>query len=196
MFKLVVVGTILGFAAAYHPVNQEIIDQIRNTATWKAMDLERNPLAGKSYEAIQGLLGTSMQMDENMAYAAPLLLESVPTNFDARTAFPGCVHDIRDQQQCGSCWAFAGSEVLSDRFCIASKGAVNTVLSPEDLVACDSTNQGCNGGILGLEWKYLENQGIVSDACFPYTSGAGKVPSCASSCVDGETYRNAREAQL
>jgi len=101
----------------------------------------------------------------------------------------GCVHEIRDQQQCGSCWAFAGSEVLSDRFCIASKGSIDVVLSPEDLVSCDRTNFGCNGGNLATEWKYMENKGIVTDSCFPYTAGAGKEATCASSCVDGSKYQ-------
>jgi len=114
---------------------------------------------------------------------------SIPTAFDSRTQWPNCVHAIRDQQQCGSCWAFAASEALSDRFCIASNGSVNVVLSPEDMVECNSTNQGCNGGILGLAWKYLENQGITTDSCNPYTSGAGTVGKCPSTCVDGSAFK-------
>lgn len=34
----------------------------------------------------------------------------------------------------------------------------------------------------------MTNQGIVTDSCFPYSSGAGAVPQCASSCVDGSAY--------
>jgi len=88
------------------------------------------------------------------------------------------VHPIRDQQQCGSCWAFGATEALSDRFAIASNGKVDVILSPEDLVACDSTNMGCNGGNLAFAWRYLTNTGAVTDKCFPYTSGDGSTPHC------------------
>lgn len=35
---------------------------------------------------------------------------SYPDSFDARSQWPNCVHAIRDQAQCGSCWAFSASE--------------------------------------------------------------------------------------
>jgi len=60
MYKLVIVGTILGVSAAYHPINQEIIDAIRARATWKAADIESNPLSKKSYEEIKQMLGLNL----------------------------------------------------------------------------------------------------------------------------------------
>jgi len=62
-----------------------------------------------------------------------------PDSFDSRTKWANCIHPIRNQEQCGSCWAFSASEVLSDRLCIASQGKINYVLSPEYMVECDST---------------------------------------------------------
>jgi len=37
---------------------------------------------------------------------------------------------------------------------------------------------GCNGGWLWNAWKYMENQGVVSDECYPYSSGAGATGTC------------------
>jgi cathepsin B len=108
------------------------------------------------------------------------------TSFDARTKWGGCVHSIRDQASCGSCWAFGSSEALSDRFCI--NGGVNTVLSPQDLVSCDSSDLACNGGYLDRAWNYLASTGIVTDACFPYASGGGAVPRCPSSCTGSGSW--------
>ncbi len=118
-----------------------------------------------------------------------LRLVTVPESFDSRTQWPSCIHAVRNQQQCGSCWAFAGSEVLSDRFCIASNGDVNVVLSPQYMVSCDTLNFGCQGGYLDKEWYTLEDQGTVSDACWPYQSGSGYVPRCRTTCTDGSAMK-------
>jgi cathepsin B len=102
----------------------------------------------------------------------------LPETFDSREQWPHCIHPIRDQQQCGSCWAFAASEVLSDRFCIATNGATNVVLSPQDLVSCDPNDYGCDGGYLDKSWDYIQESGIVTEECLPYTSGDGDSGYC------------------
>lgn len=128
------------------------------------------------------LLGTIIKPSEDVPVLNVTKVIAVPESFDGRTQWPGCIHEIRNQGQCGSCWAFAGSEVLSDRFCIASGGKVNVVLSPQDPVSCDTSNYGCNGGYLLNQWQYMVKTGIVTDACFPYVSGTGSVPACPSTC--------------
>lgn len=65
-----------------------------------------------------------------VSYASLLAFGDVPTAFDSRKQWPKCIHPIRNQEHCGSCWAFSGSEVLSDRLCIASNGTIDVVLSP------------------------------------------------------------------
>jgi cathepsin B len=108
---------------------------------------------------------------------------AIPDSFDARKQWPSFIHPIRDQAQCGSCWAFSGAEVLGDRFTIATNGKTNVVLSPEDMVSCDTGDMGCGGGMLDSEWKYLQETGIVSDSCFPYTAGQGQAAACQTKCV-------------
>lgn len=121
---------------------------------------------------------------------------SIPDNFDGRQAFGKCVHPVRDQMRCGSCWAFSASEVLSDRFCISSKGAVDVVLSPQTLVSCDSTNMGCNGGMLDAAWRFMVNNGISSETCEPYTSGSGVSGTCPLKCADGSTVKYYKAANF
>lgn len=94
-------------------------------------------------------------------------LSGLPEEFDATKQWPNCVHAIRNQGKCGSCWAFAATEVLSDRFCIASEGKVDVVLSPEDMLSCDYIDHGCNGGNPVLSWIYLRIVGVVSEKCRP-----------------------------
>jgi len=156
---------------------------------------------GMSFNDARVLLGTAAPDElqihatlDNSAYAA-VRDEDIPADFDSRTQWPGLIHPIRNQQHCGSCWAFSASEVLSDRFAIATKRA-SPVLSPEDMVSCDTTDMGCRGGQLPAAWNYLKDTGIVTDSCFPYTAGNGTAPACSSTCVDSESFTRSKASSV
>jgi len=114
-------------------------------------------------------------------------MSAVPSSFDSRSQWPGYIGSIRDQASCGSCWAFAAAETLSDRLAIATNGSTNIVLSPQVLVSCDTKDMGCNGGWPQFAADFLVSDGIPADSCVPYTSGGGGVEPCPSSCVDGSS---------
>jgi cathepsin B len=151
------------------------------------MEVDENPLAYVPEAELRGRLGTIIQGPLG-TYPHPELNAAIPATFDARTVWGIDIHPILNQAQCGSCWAFGATESLSDRFAIATKGKTNVVLSPQDLVACDTSNYGCQGGYLNLAWDFLVNQGAVTMACEPYTSGGGSVAPCLSSCVNGAPF--------
>jgi cathepsin B len=163
---------------AVHPVNQDIVKNIKaKAATWTVVEPEDNIFKNWSEDEIKGMMGTKVPD----AYTVEQVTGDQGT-FDARTKWPKCVHAIRNQQQCGSCWAFGATEALSDRFCIAG---TDVILSPEDLVECDSTDMGCQGGYLNKAWEYLEGTGAVTDTCSPYVSGSGNTPHCLhGACTD------------
>ena len=166
-----------------------------HNATWVAGKNER--FSGLSYADVRGLLGTDL-----VGFGAdmPVLGEEafqgvsdadIPDTFDARTQWPGLIAPIRDQMRCGSCWAFSAAEVLTDRASISAKKAT-PVLSPEDLVSCDTGDMGCQGGQLPAAWRYLTSTGIVSDKCFPYAAGAGSAHTCPKKCADGESWTSSK----
>jgi hypothetical protein len=139
--------------------------------------------------------------DSDVASGARRLL-AVPVSFDARTACtrgfsccflsfcgltstnhrtgPTCINGVRDQASCGSCWAFATAGPVSDRLCI--KTGVSVVLSPQQMVSCETDQFGCDGGYLDRAWNFAKNTGIVEDACYPYTSGNGVTGTCSTTC--------------
>ena len=175
-----------------HPNDSNIIDTINNAKlTWKAG--KNNVWDSYKPEDLAGLMGTKLDTEDTKVPKASTLMAkstvSIPDSFDSREAFSGFIHPIRNQMRCGSCWAFAAAESLSDRFTIASKGKIDVVLSPEDLVSCDVTDNGCMGGMIPNAWNYLADTGIVSDKCFPYTAGGGAAPVCETKCVDGEAFK-------
>lgn len=67
--------------------------------------------------------------------------EAIPDNFDARQNWPDCptLKEVRDQSNCGSCWAFGAVESMSDRLCIASLGKDMPHVSADDLLSCCDT---------------------------------------------------------
>merc|ERR1719421_672171 len=93
----------------------------------------------------------------------------------------GAVTPVKNQGQCGSCWAFSTTGSVEGAFQIA--GNPLTSFSEEDLVQCagSSGNQGCNGGLMDNAFKWIESNGIATEASYPYTSGTGTTGSCKSS---------------
>jgi cathepsin B len=184
--KYVILALLLAFALAEsHPVNHEMIASIKESATtWTPMKLEDNPFSFMSIEQIKSMMGTKLEVVEET------LVDSgadVPDNFDAREEWGEFIHPIRDQGQCGSCWAFGATEALSDRFAIS--GGLDVVLSAQQLVSCDTDNMGCNGGYLERAWTFMATTGVVSDTCYPYTSGVTKKNGeCKSTCENGAEW--------
>ena len=154
--------------------------------TWTATS--NNLFSQYNEEQLKGLMGTLIEPLAASGLDFEDYFGEVPTSFDARTQWPTFIHPIRGQGQCGSCWAFGASEAFSDRVAIATNGAVNLVLSPEQLVSCDTTNNGCKGGYLKRAWNFIVENGLVSDACFPYSAGTGNVTVCQETCSDGSEW--------
>ncbi|CAL5974826.1 Cathepsin_B [Hexamita inflata] len=63
--------------------------------------------------------------------------------FDSRLAWPNCTQKIRNQELCGSCWAFSAVNSFSDRLCVKSNTYIS--LSEQFMLSCDQNNEGCEG---------------------------------------------------
>jgi len=98
----------------------------------------------------------------------------LPNALDWRTK--GAVTAVKDQQQCGSCWAFSATEGIESAYFLA-KGQLY-VLSPQQIVSCDTSDGGCNGGDLPTAFQYVQQAGIETDSAYPYTSGNGDNGNC------------------
>merc|ERR1719329_2026193 len=89
--------------------------------------------------------------------------DSFPETFDAALQWTDCadlINDIRDQSNCGCCWAFAAAEAASDRLCIATKAAFAVPLSAQDVCFCASDN-GCGGGDIVSPWEFIKKGAVT-----------------------------------
>jgi|LauGreDrversion4_2_1035121.scaffolds.fasta_scaffold290379_1 KDEL-tailed cysteine endopeptidase len=93
---------------------------------------------------------------------------SIPSSIDWRTE--GAVNPVKDQGQCGSCWAFSAVGVLESRYKI-NKGTLFS-LSEQQLVDCATgspySSEGCNGGEMTDGFDYAAAKGMMTESDYPY----------------------------
>lgn len=114
-------------------------------------------------------------------------IPNLPDVFDGRNIWKDFLSPVRDQGQCGNCWAVASTAVLSDRFAIQSLNQINVEFSPYAATVCagviDSepeydpdiisqrniaahTEAACNGNTIYNSMTFLYIYGGMEHSCF------------------------------
>ena len=217
--KLLIIFIILisAFNSEKNPIHifyKEIAEKVNSlNTTWKATTYNRN---------FNRLLLTFRDDNNNNAVSLPEKKfekknYNLPESYDPREKYPKCesLNEVRDQANCGSCWAFGATEAMSDRICIHSDQKLQTRVSAQNLLTCcSSCGLGCHGGYPSSAWKYWQTTGISTGGlygdiktCQPYFLppcdhyGEGshgdcppqvETPQCKTDCSDGnkKEYEN------
>ncbi|KFD53443.1 hypothetical protein M513_05707 [Trichuris suis] len=189
-------------------INKEMAENSDNQMTWQFG--KNSYFEGMSKEEIK-LRANGLKMKRNVDHESRVKQASnstlygkkiLPIDFDARDRWPECKYIglVKDQSNCGSCWAVSSASVMSDRICIAYGGKKVPFISDEDIISCcESCGYGCEGGFPALAFKYWESEGVPTGGvygsktgCKPYSIPpcetcryTANTPECTKQCVSG-----------
>ncbi|MGA2193073.1 MAG: C1 family peptidase, partial [Nitrospirota bacterium] len=100
------------------------------------------------------------------------------------------VTPIRDQGDCGGCWAFGSVAGLESKTLITMNTPITAAytdleLSEEVVLTCDSADgSGCNGGVPVTD--FFVNTGVPIESCYPYSYDTyyyGTTGNCSDACT-------------
>jgi len=113
----------------------------------------------------------------NRNHGGPKLVQKVglqiPNKYDWRNL--GVVTPVKDQEQCGSCWAFSATETIESAWML-KHNITNMMkpLAPQQIVDCDNSDNGCNGGEPSSAYDYIMSAGgQETNKAYPYTGQDG-----------------------
>ena len=125
-----------------------------------------------------GKLDLSLNRYECQSYSS--FANNTPTNLDWR--LQNVVTPVKNQEQCGSCWAFSSTAAIESIWAITKGELIN--LSEQELVDCATGikygGHGCNGGQMDGGFKYVSTYGQCSDIEYPYTATDSVCIKCTS----------------
>ncbi|CAM8985871.1 unnamed protein product [Rhodiola kirilowii] len=105
---------------------------------------------------------------------------AVPLSMDWRQQ--GAVTPVKNQGTCGCCWAFSAVAAVEGINQLSTGKLVS--LSEQELVDCDSTDQGCGGGLMDNAFDFIQQNGLTTETNYPYQGVAG-------TCITNQESSNA-----
>jgi C1A family cysteine protease len=184
-FCLLLVNTNLSFSAEIDEIRKAIIS---HGAKWIAQE---NPISLLSKEERRKRLGASEEaaLPEGMVSEFIYAPVSVPSTYDWRNVSGNnFVTPVRDQGDCGSCWAFAVTAGLESKALITFNWpGTDQDLSEQIVLSCSGAGS-CDGGSPGAASNFLKNTGTNLENCYHYTAQNG---NCNSACSNwrNSTYK-------
>jgi len=135
----------------------------------------RNTMLMKNFTSFKG---------QNIRAPTPLRHVPLPTSYS--WVSKGMTTPVYNQGQCGSCWAFSTTESIESMTAIQSPSQGGLLsLSMQQIVSCDTSDDGCQGGNPPTAYQYVIGAGgIEAYSSYPYSSGGGNTGYCEFSASD------------
>lgn len=105
-------------------------------------------------------------------------MSAIPATVDWVAA--GAVTAVKNQGQCGACWAFATTGALEGAIFIKTKQLIS--LSEQMVLDCDTKDSGCGGGSMDSAFAWISgNRGLCAEQAYPYL--AVQSSACHKNCT-------------
>lgn len=140
-----------------------IRDFNRGTHSFKLGHNQLSALTQAEYEAMLGF---------KQPVTRRAKVEVAPSNDDPESVDyreKGWVNEVKDQGQCGSCWAFSAIQAVESQWAKV-KGELLS-LSESNLVDCVNTCNACNGGMMSTAYEYIivhQDRKFMKEEDYPY----------------------------
>ena len=181
IFLLFFVGA-FSFASELDDVRAAIKEK---GSKWIAGETSVSKLAPEHRKLRLGLTKHGITGAERLVSAEPPLL-GLPATLDWRhNPLSNYVTPVRDQGNCGSCWAFATTGALESYLLIKNNQLKPdlTNLSEQILVSCSRAGS-CSGGYIDRASDFIRDIGLPGEPCYPYTATNG---NCRKACNDWQS---------
>jgi len=113
----------------------------------------------------------------NYQVKEPVLLDELNLTSSIDWRDMNAVNAVKDQGQCGSCWAFSTIASVEGSYSILSSNLELYNLSEQQLLDCDNEDNGCNGGNPVLAYSYFESHTNALEGDYPYLATDGHLCS-------------------
>ena len=170
-----------------HAAIQAFNADVNNTHT-----LGHNFFSDMTYEELKARNGYKHREATNIKQ---LDETTIAASIDWRTK--GAVTPVKNQGQCGSCWAFSTTGAVEAAYFLKHGNLLS--FSEQQLIDCSTQNSGCGGGLMDNAFAYIEKNPLETEADYAYTARNGKChldPTKQVGTVAGFTDVGKSAAQL
>ncbi len=155
------------------------------TQTYKKGINHMSDWTQEEFQRLNGGRIHQMQRFENKALQVPYKAsgKALPPSVDLRNRLPSILTAVKDQGQCGSCWAHGSTETMESYWAMATNNLF--VLSQQQVTACAPNPQdcggfgGCQGSTAELAYEYVIGAGLTQEWEYPYTAYYGTTGNCS-----------------